>query len=69
MPAIALAYEAAEADIMKRPPRNPFCDKLVNERSLLRVVICGINDNRLPLLSSYNNIDVVPVSSCVGVSN
>lgn len=35
MPAIALAYEAAEADIMKRPPRNPFCDKLVNERSLL----------------------------------
>lgn len=34
MPAIALAYEAAEADIMKRPPRNPFCDKLVNERSL-----------------------------------
>ncbi|CAH2094418.1 unnamed protein product [Euphydryas editha] len=35
VPAIALAYEAAEADIMKRPPRNPFCDKLVNERSLL----------------------------------
>ncbi|XP_012544719.1 sodium/potassium-transporting ATPase subunit alpha isoform X3 [Bombyx mandarina] len=32
VPAIALAYEAAEADIMKRPPRNPFCDKLVNER-------------------------------------
>ncbi|GBP35976.1 hypothetical protein EVAR_91527_1 [Eumeta japonica] len=34
VPAIALAYEAAESDIMKRPPRNPFCDKLVNERSI-----------------------------------
>ena len=25
-------YEEAEADIMKRVPRNPFTDKLVNER-------------------------------------
>merc|ERR1712115_463649 len=32
VPAISLAYEKAEADIMKRPPRNPFTDKLVNER-------------------------------------
>merc|ERR550517_1345014 len=27
-----MAYEQAESDIMKRPPRNPFTDKLVNER-------------------------------------
>jgi sodium/potassium-transporting ATPase subunit alpha len=27
-----LAYEAAENDIMKRPPRSPTKDKLVNER-------------------------------------
>merc|ERR1719244_1118070 len=32
IPAISLAYEEAESDIMKRQPRNPFTDKLVNER-------------------------------------
>ena len=30
IPAIALAYEKAECDIMRRPPRNPYADKLVN---------------------------------------
>ena len=32
LPAISLAYEKAESDIMKRKPRNPFTDKLVNQR-------------------------------------
>lgn len=32
LPAISLAYEKAESDIMKRKPRNPKTDKLVNER-------------------------------------
>merc|ERR1711860_353297 len=32
VPATSMAYEKAESDIMKRPPRNPFTDKLVNER-------------------------------------
>ncbi len=32
VPAISLAYEQAESDIMKRQPRNPQSDKLVNER-------------------------------------
>uniref|UniRef100_A0A1W7RA69 Sodium/potassium-transporting ATPase subunit alpha n=1 Tax=Hadrurus spadix TaxID=141984 RepID=A0A1W7RA69_9SCOR len=32
VPAISLAYEKAESDIMKRKPRNPVKDKLVNER-------------------------------------
>jgi sodium/potassium-transporting ATPase subunit alpha len=32
VPAISLAYEESESDIMKRRPRNPFTDKLVNER-------------------------------------
>merc|ERR1711935_191860 len=32
VPAISMAYEFAESDIMKRPPMNPFTDKLVNER-------------------------------------
>ena len=33
VPAISLAYENAESDIMKRMPRDPVHDKLVNERS------------------------------------
>lgn len=32
VPAISLAYEKAESDIMKRQPRDPLNDKLVNER-------------------------------------
>lgn len=32
VPAISLAYETAESDIMKRVPRNPKTDKLVNDR-------------------------------------
>merc|ERR1719348_2099566 len=32
VPAISMAYEQAESDIMKRQPRNPIKDKLVNER-------------------------------------
>ncbi|PAV78850.1 hypothetical protein WR25_13870 [Diploscapter pachys] len=32
VPAISLAYEEAESDIMKRAPRDPIRDKLVNER-------------------------------------
>ncbi|KAI1725602.1 e1-E2 ATPase domain-containing protein [Ditylenchus destructor] len=32
VPAISLAYEAAESDIMKRKPRDPVRDKLVNSR-------------------------------------
>ncbi|XP_065653929.1 sodium/potassium-transporting ATPase subunit alpha-like [Hydra vulgaris] len=32
IPAISLAYEKAESDIMKRKPRDPSHDKLVNER-------------------------------------
>lgn len=32
IPAISLAYERPESDIMRRKPRNPNKDKLVNER-------------------------------------
>lgn len=32
VPAISLAYEAPESDIMKRQPRNAKTDKLVNYR-------------------------------------
>ncbi|KAB7506692.1 Sodium/potassium-transporting ATPase subunit alpha [Armadillidium nasatum] len=32
LPAISLAYEAPESDIMKRQPRDPWHDKLVNYR-------------------------------------
>ncbi len=30
IPAICLAYEKGECDIMRRPPRNPYTDKLVS---------------------------------------
>jgi len=32
VPAISMAYEEAESDIMKRQPRDPVNDKLVNQR-------------------------------------
>ena len=32
VPAISLAYEGPESDIMKRQPRNPTKDRLVTER-------------------------------------
>lgn len=52
VPAISLAYEAAESDIMKRQPRNPKTDKLVNERLISiaygqigedAVIVCFLN--------------------------
>ncbi|CAF5067526.1 unnamed protein product [Rotaria sp. Silwood1] len=35
IPAISLAYEEAETDIMKRRPRDPQHDRLVNRRLIL----------------------------------
>jgi HAD ATPase, P-type, family IC len=35
IPAISLAYEPPENDVMKHKPRNPMTDKLVNERLIL----------------------------------
>ncbi|KAK0401578.1 hypothetical protein QR680_015861 [Steinernema hermaphroditum] len=32
IPAISLVYEQAESDVMKRQPRNPLHDKVINER-------------------------------------
>jgi sodium/potassium-transporting ATPase subunit alpha len=32
VPAISLAYEVPESDLMRRPPRNPFTDKLVGSK-------------------------------------
>lgn len=49
MPAISLAYEAPESDIMKRQPRNPRKDNLVNHRlvfSLLTVQLYFFSSGR-----------------------
>ncbi|XP_017072978.2 sodium/potassium-transporting ATPase subunit alpha, partial [Drosophila eugracilis] len=35
LPAISLAYEKAESDIMSRMPRDPFEDRLVNKKLIL----------------------------------
>ena len=47
VPAISLAYEAAESDIMKRQPRNPFTDKLVNYRSVCLIIFLKNKTNSL----------------------
>lgn len=45
IPAISLAYEEAESDIMKRKPRDPIHDKLV----------CIIHVSVLNIAASFNN--------------
>lgn len=44
VPAISLAYEAPESDIMKRQPRNAKTDKLVNYR-LISVAYGQLGNN------------------------
>jgi len=40
LPAISLAYEKAESDIMSRMPRDPFEDRLVNKKyDFLKVIM------------------------------
>jgi hypothetical protein len=39
VPAISLAYEAAESDIMKRQPRNPKTDKPYEDISIINITI------------------------------
>lgn len=53
VPAISLAYEAAESDIMKRQPRNPKTDKLVNER-LISIAYGQIGKSAVNLCCSFN---------------
>lgn len=43
VPAISLAYEAPESDIMKRQPRDPYRDNLVNRRSEVPINRAVIN--------------------------
>lgn len=49
LPAISMAYEQAENDIMKRRPRDPIYDKLVNERYWVKLwyYICSRWKNRI----------------------
>ncbi|GIY26490.1 hypothetical protein CDAR_223771 [Caerostris darwini] len=43
VPAISLAYEKPESDIMKRRPRDPLVDKLVNERAVWSLQVPAIS--------------------------
>lgn len=38
IPAISLAYERAESDIMKRKPRNPKVDRLVTDKYVCKSI-------------------------------
>ena len=51
VPAISMAYEDAEADIMKRPPRNAACYRCGNQSS-----------RRRRLGASFDAIDAFPTS-------
>lgn len=48
VPAISLAYEAPESDIMKRQPRDPYRDNLVNRRSEKHQIIFVNEINHIP---------------------
>lgn len=52
VPAISLAYEKAESDIMKRQPRNPLTDKLVNER-LISIAYGQIGKKKHPYTCTH----------------
>ena len=41
LPALALGFEPAEADVMNRPPRNPK-EKVLNRRALFVIVMVGV---------------------------
>jgi sodium/potassium-transporting ATPase subunit alpha len=43
VPAISLAYELPESDLMKRNPRNPYTDRLVGDK-LISTGDCFLND-------------------------
>ena len=64
VPAISLAYEKAEADIMKRQPRDPLRDKLVNERlislaygqiGMIQVSVNCLTSSCLDLMGVYRS--------------
>ena len=61
VPAISLAYEKAETDIMKRKPRDPIRDKLVNER-LISLAYGQIGMIQVERFTSRN--DTSPVGKC-----
>ena len=61
VPAISLAYEKAETDIMKRKPRDPIRDKLVNER-LISLAYGQIGMIQVERFTSRN--DTHPVGKC-----
>ena len=67
VPAISLAYEMAESDIMKRQPRNPRTDKLVNERLISmaygqigkKSIYLQLSHDKMPCISEWSTSLVI----------
>ncbi|VDM47912.1 unnamed protein product [Toxocara canis] len=66
VPAISLAYEEAESDIMKRQPRDPIHDKLVNESLVVlkNRIDCSSDPSDFRLISlAYGQIGMIQASA------
>lgn len=67
VPAISLAYEAPESDIMKRQPRDPYRDNLVNRRW-----VSQLPTKRKPIhyyLAEKNSMHSLSCRHCTHVNN
>jgi sodium/potassium-transporting ATPase subunit alpha len=72
-PAVSLAYETAEGDIMQRPPRNPTKDRLVSSQVAIYMLLqagviqCGLCFLNFFLVLNYYGIpaSAIPFSSDV----
>jgi sodium/potassium-transporting ATPase subunit alpha len=63
VPAISLAYEKAENDIMKRRPRDPQHDRLVNERSVVRCCQRTMHHSFRLISMAYGQIGMIQASA------
>ena len=64
VPAISLAYEEAESNIMERKPRNPQKDKLVNGR-LAKIPLSLTHNVQYLLYNVYCELSIALLVYCL----